>query len=236
MERIMNGGSFILLGTLTISFITSTGYAAGVALSSTRVIYDGSKKEASLTVNNKSTTDEFLIQSWIDDINGSKKTPFIITPPLFKLNPTKNNVLRIVKTTDALPQDRESVYWINVKSIPAQSEGSADKNVLQIAVRTRLKLFYRPAGLQGKSMDGWETLRFSRVGNHQLSVTNPSAFNLTFNQLYADGHAVEKLGMVPAKGSLIIQLPAEVGQVNDVKYNIINDFGTAGEMLTQHLN
>ena len=85
-------------------------------------------------------------------------------------------------------------------------------------------------------MDGWETLRFSRVGKHQLSVTNPSAFNLTFNQLYADGHAVEKLGMVPAKGSLIIQLPAEVGQVKDVKYNIINDFGTAGEMLTQHLN
>ncbi|HDR2845687.1 TPA: molecular chaperone LpfB [Enterobacter sichuanensis] len=232
----MRGGRFILLGTLTLSFITSTGYAAGVALSSTRVIYDGSKKEASLTVNNKSTTDEFLIQSWIDDINGSKKTPFIITPPLFKLNPTKNNVLRIVKTTDALPQDRESVYWINVKSIPAQSEGLADKNVLQIAVRTRLKLFYRPAGLQGKSMDGWETLRFSRVGKHQLNVTNPSAFNLTFNQLYADGHAVEKLGMVPAKGSLIIQLPAEVGQIKDVKYNIINDFGTAGEMLTQHLN
>ncbi|MCC3264159.1 fimbria/pilus periplasmic chaperone, partial [Paenibacillus polymyxa] len=78
---------------------------------------------------------------------------FIITPPLFKLSPTKNNVLRIVNTSDALPQDRESVYWVNVKSIPARSEDAENKNVLQIAVRTRLKLFYRPAGLKGNSMD-----------------------------------------------------------------------------------
>lgn len=45
-----------------------------------------------------------------------KKTPFIITPPLFKLDPDKNNVLRIVNIEDTLPKDRESVYWINVKA------------------------------------------------------------------------------------------------------------------------
>lgn len=68
---------------LTFDILHSTGagadcsnsFAGGVALSSTRVIYDGSRKEASLTVNNKSTTDEFLIQSWIDDANGNKRRP-----------------------------------------------------------------------------------------------------------------------------------------------------------------
>ncbi|MCV5920354.1 fimbria/pilus periplasmic chaperone, partial [Escherichia coli] len=76
-----------------------------------------------------------------------KKTPFIITPPLFKLDPEKNNILRIVNITHGLPQDRESVYWVNVKAIPSKSDDSENKNVLQIAVRTRIKLFYRPAGL-----------------------------------------------------------------------------------------
>ncbi|EPB4366618.1 long polar fimbrial biogenesis chaperone LpfB [Enterobacter hormaechei] len=221
---------------LALALISQHSFAGGVALSSTRIIYDGSRKEASLTVNNKSTTDEFLIQSWIDDVNGNKKTPFIITPPLFKLSPTKNNVLRIVNTSDALPQDRESVYWVNVKSIPARSEDAENKNVLQIAVRTRLKLFYRPAGLKGNSMDGWSKLQFTRVGNNQIKVENPSSFNLTFNKLYANGQNIEKAGMVPAKGALNIELPAGTGKVSEVKYNIINDFGTAGDMLTQHVN
>lgn len=43
------------------TLISQTSLASGVALSSTRVIYDGSKKEASLTVQNKSKNEEFLI-------------------------------------------------------------------------------------------------------------------------------------------------------------------------------
>ena len=225
-----------LVCCLALVLFAQNSFAGGVALSGTRVIYNGNKKEASLTVNNKSSNEEFLIQSWIDDVNGSKKTPFIITPPLFKLNPTKNNVLRIVKTTDSLPQDRESVFWINVKSIPAKSDDNSDRNVLQIAVRTRLKLFYRPAGLQGNSMDAWSQLRFSQAGKDQLKVENPSAFNLTFNDLYANGVEIKKAGMVPAKGEVSIQLPLKNIKVNDVKYSIINDFGTAGDMLTQRVN
>lgn len=221
---------------LAMALCAQNCFAGGVALSSTRVIYNGDKKEASLTVNNKSSNEEFLIQSWIDDINGSKKTPFIITPPLFKLNPTKNNVLRIVKTTDSLPQDRESVYWINVKSIPAKSDDASERNVLQIAVRTRLKLFYRPAGLKGNSMDAWSQLRFSKAENGQLKVENPSVFNLTFNDLYANGTEIKKAGMVPSKGELAISLPAKNTTITEVKYSIINDFGTAGEMLTQRVN
>ena len=115
-------------------FLSQSVLAGGVGLSATRVIYDGSKKEASLTVQNKSKTEEFLIQSWVDDAAGSKKTPFIITPPLFRLDPGKNNILRIVNTTPGLPQDRESVYWVNVKAIPSKSDDSENKNVLQIAV------------------------------------------------------------------------------------------------------
>ena len=232
----MNRSCLMSCAALMLTLMSQNCFAGGVALSSTRIIYDGSKKEASLTVNNKSTSDEFLIQSWVDDVNGNKKTPFIITPPLFKLGPTKNNVLRIVNTSGELPQDRESVYWVNVKSIPATSEDAEGKNILQIAVRTRLKLFYRPAGLKGSSMDGWSKLQFSRIGTNQIKVDNPSAFNLTFNKFYINGRNLEKTGMVPAKGSLNIELPAGTGTVNEVKYDIINDFGTAGNMLTQHIN
>lgn len=210
-------------------------FAGGVALNATRVIYNGAKKEASLTVQNHNQKEEFLIQSWIDDIHGSKKTPFIITPPLFKLDPQKNNVLRIVNIEDTLPQDRESVFWINVKAIPAKSAENEDKNVLQIAVRTRLKLFYRPKGLQGDVLGAMKQLRFSRSGN-QLIVNNDSAFNLTFNRFSVNGKSIERAGMVLAKGALNIDVPGGVGSANKVEYTIINDFGVSGELLTKPIN
>lgn len=217
------------------ALISQACLASGIALNATRVIYDGSKKEASLTVHNKSKTEEFLIQSWVDDAAGNKKTPFIITPPLFKLDAEKNNILRIVNITPSLPQDRESVYWVNVKAIPSKSDDSEGKNTLQIAVRTRVKLFYRPAGLQGDLKQAPETLRFSQSGN-QIRVDNPSVYNITFNQFYANSHEIDKSGMVPAKGSLNIQLPAGVGAVSSVRYNTINDFGSSGELLTHSVN
>ncbi len=216
-------------------FLSQSVLAGGVGLSATRVIYDGSKKEASLTVQNKSKTEEFLIQSWVDDAAGSKKTPFIITPPLFRLDPGKNNILRIVNTTPGLPQDRESVYWINVKAIPSKSDDSENKNVLQIAVRTRIKLFYRPAGLKGDVKTAPNELRFTRNGN-QLRVDNPTVFNITFNQFFANDKEIEKAGMVPAKGALNITLPAGVGSVSKIKYNAINDFGSSAEMMTKNVD
>lgn len=225
----------ICFAVLALLMTTQQCTAGGVALSTTRVIYDGSKKEASLTVQNHNKKEEFLIQSWIDDVNGNKKTPFVITPPLFKLDPDKNNVLRIVNIGNTLPQDRESVFWINVKAIPAKNDENESKNVLQIAVRTRLKLFYRPKGLPGSNLEAMKQLGFHRQ-NNQLIVNNDSAFNLTFNQFTVNGKTIERAGMVPAKGTLAINLPAGAGSVNEVKYSIINDFGTSGEMLTKSIN
>ncbi|TGB90766.1 long polar fimbrial biogenesis chaperone LpfB [Escherichia sp. E2748] len=225
----------IFFALLLSIFASQSSLAGGIALSSTRVIYDGNKKEASLTINNKNKTEEFLVQSWIDDMAGNKKTPFIITPPLFKLDPEKNNVLRIVNINPGLPQDRESVYWVNVKAIPSKSDDSENKNVLQIAVRTRIKLFYRPVGLKGDVKTAPHELHFTRSGN-QIRVDNPTVFNITFNQFFVNEREIEKSGMVPAKGSLNITLPAGVSTISKIKFNTINDFGSSAEMLTKNIN
>lgn len=207
-------------------------FAGGISLNATRIIYQEGQKEASLTVQNHSQKDVFLVQSWIDDINGNKKTPFIITPPLFQMQPNKNNALRIVNINNQLPADRESVYWINVKAIPAVSEDGAGKNLLQIAVRTRLKLFYRPSGLPGDQASAAKMLTFSHAGN-QLAIDNPSAYVMTFHDLKVSGKTIDDPVMVPAKGHLSVKLPANVGAFSQVQYSIINDFGAAGTLMTQ---
>jgi hypothetical protein len=122
-----------LLATALLSLMLSTAHA-GVIIGGTRIIFDGAKKETSLSVNNPDGT-PYLIQSWIDVQEGaSGKVPFIITPPLYRLDGGQKNVERIVMT-GALPQDRESLFWLNIKAIPS---ASTQMNALQIAVKTRI--------------------------------------------------------------------------------------------------
>lgn len=213
--------------------LAQSAYAAGgIAMSATRVIYQADKKEASLTVSNRNDKEAFLIQAWAEDVSGNKKTPFVITPPLFRLDPAKDNVLRIVHLGAPLPQDRESVYWINVKAIPSTSEASQSKNVLQIAVRTRLKLFYRPVGLPGNANDAYRQLTFTRQGN-QVVIHNPTPYTLSFDHLAFDGRDAGRVPMVPAKGQVSQPLPAGMQSAATVTYSVINDFGASSDTLNQ---
>lgn len=68
----------ISLAVLALLMTAQQCFAGGVALSTTRVIYDGGKREASLTVENHNKNEEFLIQSWIDDVNEIKKRRLLL--------------------------------------------------------------------------------------------------------------------------------------------------------------
>jgi P pilus assembly chaperone PapD len=75
-----------LLSTLLL--VAATAHA-GVIINGTRLVYQGDKKESSLGLSNPDATD-YLVQSWVD--SGGKnlaKAPFLITPPLFRLDAKK---------------------------------------------------------------------------------------------------------------------------------------------------
>ena len=84
---------------------------------------------------------------------GESKVPFVLTPPLFRLDPTKVQSLRLVYTHDPLPQDRESLYWLNVLDIPPRAAANPDlPQSVGLAFKHRMKVFFRPARLAGL---GW---------------------------------------------------------------------------------
>lgn len=62
-----------------------------------------------------------LIQSWVDDLADNNKSPFIVTPPLFRLDAGDSNDLRVLLTSPQLPSDRESLFTLNIKVIPANT-------------------------------------------------------------------------------------------------------------------
>lgn len=208
---------------------------AGLMLGGTRIVFDGNKRDASITVGN-TTTQPYAVQTWINTEadDNTTATPFVATPPLFRLAPHKEQVVRIQKVPGTLPDDRESVFYFNAQEIPVA--GKTDENTLKIAMRTRIKLFYRPTGLKGNSLDALPQLRWSLVqeqGKAVLVVNNPSAFHVSFIgvKLSAGAQVVEvnEPKMVAPMSSQRYAVPGFTGRSGEVMFSAINDFGGYSE-------
>ncbi|MBD2796778.1 molecular chaperone [Xenorhabdus sp. 18] len=218
----------ILTFILVYIFSTSLSFA-GVVIGGTRVIYISDQKEASISINNPETDISYLIQSWVEGEDGKTKAPFIITPPLFKLKAGDENILRIVNTGNALPEnnlpeDKESLFWLNIKSIPATAKSA--QNQLQITVKSRFKLFYRPASLIDNAGTAYKVLKFKADG-HKLIVENPTPYYVSFSTLTVGNnvknHEIKPAGMIAPFGQISWDVP--IKNINQVTWKTINDFG-----------
>ncbi|WP_288791301.1 molecular chaperone [uncultured Enterobacter sp.] len=220
MRFITTTGLAMALLTLTL-----TSARAGVVIGGTRIIFDGAKKEASISITNPDNV-PYLIQSWIDVQDGqSGKAPFIITPPLYRLDGGQKNLERIVMT-GSLPQGQESLFWLNIKAIPSASK---QMNALQIAVRTRIKLIYRPERLRASTPeDQANKLTWHRAGN-TLQVNNPTPYVINFNEITVGDKKLDDVTYVMASGSARFQLP-KGAQGNALTFKVINDYGSPGEL------
>lgn len=225
-------GVITLISTLMVS---SSSWAGGIALGATRVIYPADVKQTSLAVNNSDKQARFLIQTWVENEAGNKTDDFIVTPPLFVSKPVSENTLRIIYSGGKLPDDRETLYWINNKAIPSVNRDDIKgKNVLQIAVLARIKMFVRPAGLAEKSADAPGMLTFSRNSNN-LTITNPSPFYVTLVNMTMGGKNVNVANkMVAPKSSA--QLPLFNGASGVFTYQTINDYGATTPVTKVQVN
>lgn len=220
--------SFRFIPVIYLAVLFSTSASAGVEVEGTRLIYDADKKEAFLPVKNLEKDTSYLIQTWLDNgnENDQSKIPFIITPPLFRLDSGQENQIRVI-FSGALPQDRESIYWLSVKSI-ASTSGS-DVNHLQISVRTRIKLIYRPASLKDGASDAYKQLRVTRNGN-EVTLTNPTPYYISLHSVYVGKNEIKEAGMVAPRNSHILAVPAGVS--GKISWRAINDYGGFTDEIT----
>lgn len=218
----MNETIVKIVGLFGLSLCSASfAYAeGGVSLGATRVIYPIEAKQISLPVINHGKKERFLISSWIETVDEKKTKDVLITPPLFVAEPASENTLRIVNLTGKLPQDRETVYWINVKAIPSiDKDALIDKNILQLAVLSRIKLFIRPKNLSIKPENALEKISFLNLADG-IQVDNPSPYHVSFVNLYVDGVRVPNTMASPLTQTKITNV---VGK--KLSYQTVNDFG-----------
>ncbi|MGH8486644.1 MAG: fimbrial biogenesis chaperone, partial [Pseudomonas sp.] len=154
--------------------------AANVVIATTRVIYPAEQTEVTVSLSNKGPHPS-LVQVWIDDDRPdvpveTLDVPFSMTPALFRLDPDKGQTLRLFQHAHDFPSDRESLFWLNVLDIPP---AGANGNALQLSVRSRIKLFYRPRDLPGTAQHAVSALTWNMVKRADawvLEARNPSRY------------------------------------------------------------
>ncbi|MGP2426495.1 fimbrial biogenesis chaperone [Yersinia sp. 2538 StPb PI] len=227
-------GSLLMLNSLSVS--ANQAELKGISFYVMRVIYpEKASQGVALTVYNKSDQ-PFLMQSWIRSMDpqtggvapqGKVVTPmpFIVTPPLQRLEPNSDLTLRIRRTGGELAQDRESVFYIATKAIPSTPANMAQNGgQLTLAVVSNLKLFYRPSSLPDSGVAGAASqLRFHLEGN-TLVAENPTPFWLTFSRLKVGNYLFDNAAMrlmVPPKGQQHYNLPA--GTKGPVEWQLLDE-------------
>lgn len=224
--------SIFISAILSCLFATFSAHASVIILG-TRLIYPGNQSSLNVQLNNQDSSPA-LVQSWIEDKQGSQaQVPFIITPPVTRVEGNQGQTLRITFTgTQALPQDRESLYYFNLLDIPPKP-GKAylkdNPNYLQFSVRSRLKLFYRPSNLPYPPAEAYKKVTWLAKGG-KLWADNPTPYYLTFTQATVGGKSAPKAVMVApfSQGEFDVK---GVNNGQKVKWSLINDYGgdVAGE-------
>ncbi|MGU3780293.1 fimbrial biogenesis chaperone [Burkholderia metallica] len=224
-----------------ISALIASQAGASVVISGTRVIFPGNDREVTLKLTNEGSTPA-LVQAWIDKGEqqaspDSIDVPFTLTPAMFRMEAQKGQTLRIIRTDEALPTDKESLFWLNVLEIPPKAANSADRNQLQVAFRSRIKIMFRPQDLPGTAHAApaqvrWQVVR-SEGGKYALKATNPTPYvvNIGSVQLevgtrkYDAGAGYVLPGGTQEFPVATLDTPPEAGA--RVRFNSINDWGAS---------
>lgn len=232
--------SFAKLGLMLLLSAQCVSAAwAAMVIEGTRVVVRGGDKETVVKMSNQGNV-PLVVQTWID--NGEQdrekspdqiRVPYNLTPPIARVDPTKGQTVRIFHTGEAMPVDRESLYWFNVLEIPPKNK-QLEESLVQFTIRSRLKLIYRPKEM-GRDVprEAFNKIRWSLVtdkeGKTALRAQNMTPYYFTFGQgeastsggdIKVQGDMVAPLGTVdlyPEKGSL--------SGVKNIQMNYINDFG-----------
>lgn len=224
-----------------LALLTVTRVLAATYVNQTRLIITGSEREGTFTVINEGHAPA-LMQLWSDRDNfldrpEEIRMPFVILPPVFRLEGNTSRVVRIQALNDVnlLSRDQESLFWLNVLEIPPKASAPAVGSVLQMAFRTRIKLFFRPEAIASATLlESVRQLQSSLVVCEDvtcLRLKNDSPLHITLLDVTLDkGDIIRGLprdGMISPFSTLDVPLSAahSFGQLKSFTW--IDDYGVA---------
>ncbi|WP_376189197.1 fimbria/pilus periplasmic chaperone [Serratia marcescens] len=220
-----------LISSILLSALAAPQIQAAVALDRTRVIFDGGQNSVSMNISNQNKQLPYLAQGWLEDEQGNKiQSPLTVLPPVQRIEPGKPSQVKVqaLPAAKQLPQDRETLFYFNLREIPPKSD---KPNTLQIALQTRIKLFYRPAAImptQAQMATPWQEQLTLRQQGDKYQVNNPTPYYVTIIEAATKKGGAGIQGfeplMVPPKSNASMSISASALGGSPV-LTYINDYG-----------
>lgn len=213
-------------------------YSVGLGVS--RIIYNPASSGSVVSVKNPNDY-PVLVQSKVLTEDRKQNAPFVITPPLFRLDSHQQSRIRIVQTGGEFAGDRETLQWMCATGIPPESDsawaegnGKKSKAVLDVAVRLSncIKLLVRPSSVKGNMLDGMSSLVWKRHGK-TLTVQNPTPFYMNFKSIIVGGQNINDPEYAPPFASRSFSLSSDIS--GDVRWRVITDYGGDSREYQSHL-
>lgn len=199
---------------------------SGVSLGAVRLLYPATALRGIPATFTNNTDRRWLLQSWmrmLDPVTGGPAdtyAPFIAIPPLVKVNEGEKRVLRVLYTGHGLPADRESVFFLSVRMIPA-TKGPEKGTFAQLkpVMVNSIRVYYRPSGLPVIALEKAAARLTFTVNGDTLVAHNPTPYYISFAQLRVDAINVEQeklRRLVPPLGELVFPIPANPSKAGKV--------------------
>lgn len=244
IERMKVGICVVTL--LAGAFLACRVHAGGLGLSTTRVIFNQADKGSEVTFRNNGAA-LYLVQVAVTPAGSNAlrtaglnapsavelqaRSPFIVTPPLFRSEPGSENVLRILRTGGDFPADRESLFYFRFNAIPPSAKGQDGPETtgkvgaqLSVALGMSVKLFYRPKGLSLSPDSAYSRLTFHRVKDG-IELSNPTPYFQTLSTLTLGGVKVD-LNKQPTMVAPFSKVTyTGMGAAGEAVWTTINDYG-----------
>ncbi|PSU14955.1 fimbrial chaperone [Photobacterium kishitanii] len=218
-----------IMMTLLLALCTfSQSASAAFVLNGTRYIYDEGRKNISIEITNQSK-ETYGGQVWIQNTLQSKdEIAFVPMPSFFKVEGKQTQIVRIMKITDKLPQNKESIFWLNVQEIPPINKD--ENNVMVVAVNTQVKLIYRPTSII-KGRENAESKMTLKKEGAFYALNNPTPYYFAVTELKVNGKAIKlsktlgnQLSMIAPQSSVLLS-DVHLTPSSKVIIEAIDDYG-----------
>lgn len=211
-------------------FIFPTYSQSSIEINKDKFIFIESINQEIIEINNK-TNNDYFIQSWIThyDKKDSNEIPFMVTPPLFKIEKDETFSLKIFKTDKIKEKDREMLYRINIKRVPILLNPENSKNMLHVSINSVYNLIYRPLSIEKDAKDAYKKIEFLKNKNNELIINNPTPYFIALSSVYFNRILIinESKTIPPFKKYNTKKIISESG---NVKWKIFNQHGVAIEV------
>ncbi len=223
-----------LAGLLTLSIMPAH---AGLTTGKLRYVFQGEKKELVVKLKNTgavpllaTSTLAFSQGQSLSQTSGGatgEPIPFMLTPSVMKINAGREAQIHIISNhQELLPQDRESLLTLSIGERPADLAPD-ELNLPPSATQSHYRIFYRPEGLHGKSIEAYQQLAMTRDGQ-EVEVANPTPFFVTLLDISVNDHRIAAAGLIPPFGHKKMAWCPEGGECR-VIWHSVNESGGSTE-------